>query len=490
MVMDGQNHWGVSSPFQTVNWPSDTYYTFTENNIIGGSIRYYGNTYKGAPLWLGSVEGLRTVHVYIAQAAVGPCVVMFDNNAGNTIHNVGETLEIQCETSAANYDVFLTGSNPTPKVSGLTLIDPLSTVSTGFLGVDTNITGVTAHNSNINVAYAAFVPPLFGIGSAGVWTLDGTVNVPNTWEYNAPSSRQVTGNAAGLPLNGVGPLDFLSSTANVSGAYSCARRLSFNYGGPLCNVRRASDLTAIDFYPNTAGVIDKSVLDAFCANTSCTIALEYDQSGNGNGAQNSTVATQPPLTIEGSNLNYAICGTWGNGGNVSLSVIANSATSGLFANGGFASVVSNKTATITNSMRLISKLAGGVGWELSGAYTLGYGYPQFTVDGSGSNGAWVSSSFMPSTGGHIFDVAYNYSSLANAPTLAIDGGPFTYQSATQPTGTIADTNNLVIGNSASGGYGWPGDICEVILVRGTLTPLQIDAIRRNQAVFYGDFGAL
>src|SRR5262249_45325374 len=163
---------------------------------------------------------------------------------------------------------------------------------------------------------------------------------------------------------------------------------------------------------------------------SCTIALEYDQTGNGNNAQNSTGATQPAVAIEGSNLNNVVCGTWGNGGNVSLNVVANSATNGLFANGGFASVVSYKTATITNSMRLISKLAGGVGWELSGAYSLGYGYPQFTVDGSGSNGAWVSGSFMPSFGGHIFDVAYNYSSLANAPNVAIDGGALAYQSAT------------------------------------------------------------
>jgi hypothetical protein len=53
MVMDGQNHWGVSSSFQTVNWPADTYYTFTENNIIGGSLRYYGSAYRGVPLWMG-----------------------------------------------------------------------------------------------------------------------------------------------------------------------------------------------------------------------------------------------------------------------------------------------------------------------------------------------------------------------------------------------------------------------------------------------------
>jgi Alpha-L-arabinofuranosidase B, catalytic len=287
-----------------------------------------------------------------------------------------------------------------------------------------------------------------------------------------------------------GPLDFLSATANVSGAYSCARRLSFAYAGPLCNIRRASDSLAADFYSDSIGVIDKSALDSFCANTSCFIVTEYDQSGNGNAAHNGTATTQPTLTIESSALSYSVCGTWGNGGNASLTIAGNSSINGLFSNGGFASAVSNKTATISNAMRLISKLTGGTGWELSGAYTLGYGYPQFSVDASGANGAWVSNSFMPSSGGHIFDVSYNESSLSNLPTLAIDGNPLTYQSSTQPSGTPSDTNGLIIGNNASGGFGWPGDICEVFLRRQALSGAQIDAVRRNQASFYGLGGVL
>jgi len=97
---------------------------------------------------------------------------------------------------------------------------------------------------------------------------------------------------------------------------------------------------------------------------------------------------------------------------------------------------------------------------------------------------------MPSSGGHIFDVSYNYSSLSNVPVLGIDGVPLTYQSSAQPSGAISDTNSLTIGNNASGGFGWPGDICEVFLTRQALSAAQIDAIRRNQAVFYGLAGVL
>lgn len=490
MVLDGQNHWGVASPFQSVNWPADTYYTFTENNIIGGSLRYYGASYRGAPLWMASVEGLRTAHLYLAQLASGPCVSLFDNNAAYTLHNISETLEIECESSAANYDVQLTGPNPAPNVSGLTVLDQLSTVSTAILGVDSGITAVTAHGSSVTLGHSATNVPLFGIGSAGLWNFDGSVNLPYSWEYNAPSSSLVSGVSGGVPMSGGGPIDFLTSTSGLSGAYSCARRLSFSYNGPLCNIRRASDSASIDFYPSSAGMIDKSAISTFCANTSCFITTEYDQSGNGNPARSSSADTQPTLTIEGVGLNYAVCGTWGNGGNVSLTVSANAAINNLFASGGFASIVSNKTATITNSMRLLSKLSGGSGWELSGAYSSGYGYVQFTLGASAVNGAWVSSSLMPSVGGHIFDVSYSYGSQSNFPALGIDGAAQPYQSATQPSGAISDPNGLIIGNTASGGYGWPGDICEVVLARQPSSATQVEAIRRNQAVFYGLSGVL
>jgi hypothetical protein len=490
MVMDGQNHWGVSSAFQTVVWPADTYYTFTEANIVGGSIRYYGSTFKGAPLWIGSVEGLRTFHVYAAQLAAGPCVYLYDNNATFTSHNIGETLELQCESSAATYDVQLTGGNPTPIVNGLNLIDQQSTVATAILGVDAGITSVSAHSSNVTVARTTANVPLFGIGTAGLWNFDGTVNLPLAWEFNAPASPLVQGNSNGVPMAGAGPIDFLNSTAGLAGVYSCARKLTFSYNGPLCNIRRASDSAAIDFYPLATGVIDKSALSAFCAGTSCFIVTEYDQSGNGNPARNTTTATQPALAIEGAALNYAVCGTWGNGGNAQLTVSSNSSINGLFQAGGFASLVTNRTASITNAMRLLSKTSGSTGWEFSGGFSLGFGYPQFTVYATSTNGAWVGSAVMPLAGGHIFDIAYSYGSASNVPTLAFDGSAQGFQSSTQPSGSISDLGNLVIGNTTAGGFGYPGDICEVLLVKQPLSAAQVDAIRRNQAVFYGLNGVL
>ena len=489
MVMDGQNHWGVSSSFQSVNWTADTYYTFTEDNIVGGSLRYYGNAYKGAPLWIGSVEGLRTVHLYLAQQAAGPCVAMFDNNATFTLHNVSETLEIECETSSANYDVQLTGSNATPDISGLTLIDPLSTVNTAVFGTDVGITAVTAHNTNVSIGHTTSNIPLFGIGTASLWRIDGFASMPTPAQYNAPSTLLMTGASGGAPSTGSGPLDFLTNYSGFSGAYSCARRLFSTYGGPLCNIRRAIDGAQIDFYPNAAGVIDRTSMTLFCASTTCYIAIEYDQSGGNNNAANGTASTQPQVVFDTA-VNYSICGLWGSASNISLTVTANSSINNLFLTGGFLSFVGDRTAAITNAARYVSKVASSSGWELSGAYSAGFGYPQFTVDASAANGAWISSTLAPSLGGHIFDVNYSYSSLSNLPTLGLDGGAQSFQSSIQPSGSIADSHNLIIGNSVAGGSGYPGTICEVVLARQSLSVTQIEAIRRNQALFYRISGVL
>jgi hypothetical protein len=490
MVLDGQNHWGLSSPFQSITWPADTYYTFTENNIIGGSLRYYGSGAQGAPLWVASLPGLRLVHIYAAQGAQGPCVYLFDNNATYSVHNINEVLEVQCESGNATYDVQLTGSNPNPVVDGLEIIDPQTTVNTAVLGVDPGIASVTAHNSVAKIGYSTSSVPLFAIGAASLWNFDGEVRMPATFEYNAPGGSRVQGGAQGVSWSAEGPLDVLNSYNGVAAAYSCARKLTYTYAGPLCNIRRASDSVAIDFYPNPAGVIEKSALSAFCAGTSCFIALEYDQSGNGQPARNVTASTQPAVVIEGAGLNYAVCGVWGNASNVSLTVNASTTINNLFGVGGFVSVVTNNTATPTSADRLLSRVSGSTGWEISGAITAGFRFPQFTLDASVTNGAWVSATPFPSSGGLIFDIVFNYSIPSSSPAFAINGLTSANQSSVSPVGAISDTNNVVIGNSAAGGLGWAGDICEVVVARQSLSAVQLEAIRRNQAVFYGLAGVL
>ena len=193
MVMDGQNHWGVSSAFQSVTWPADTYYTFTEDNIIGGSLRYYGSAYKGAPLWIGSVEGLRTVHLYTAQLAAGPCVYLYDNNAAFTSHNVGEVLEISASlrrrpmmSSSQDQMRRPTSAASNCSISKVRSIPPFS-ASTRASPASSPTAPMSTCREPLPTCRCS------ASATANLWNFDGVVNLQFAWEYNAPASSLVQG---------------------------------------------------------------------------------------------------------------------------------------------------------------------------------------------------------------------------------------------------------------------------------------------------------
>jgi hypothetical protein len=72
-------------------------------------------------------------------------------------------------------------------------------------------------------------------------------------------------------------------------AHSTVRALFSTYSGKLYQVKRWSDSATLDIKTLTAGgYADAAAQDIFCAGTSCTITVIYDQSGKGNN-----------LTIEG-----------------------------------------------------------------------------------------------------------------------------------------------------------------------------------------------
>src|SRR5262245_55161365 len=66
-------------------------------------------------------------------------------------------------------------------------------------------------------------------------------------------------------------------------AYSTVRALYASFDGPLYQVRRASDQAVSNIgLLRPGGAADAAAQDAFCAGTSCTISMIYDQSGHKN----------------------------------------------------------------------------------------------------------------------------------------------------------------------------------------------------------------
>ncbi|KAJ5204913.1 alpha-L-arabinofuranosidase B [Penicillium cinerascens] len=130
-------------------------------------------------------------------------------------------------------------------------------------------------------------------------------------------SRLALGLVATTSLVAAGPCDiYASGDTPCVAAHSTTRALYDAYTGSLYQVSRASDNTTTDIAPLTAGgVADAAAQDTFCAGTTCSIAIIFDQSGNGNhltrappggfdgpaagGYDNLASATGAPITLNG-----------------------------------------------------------------------------------------------------------------------------------------------------------------------------------------------
>jgi len=93
-----------------------------------------------------------------------------------------------------------------------------------------------------------------------------------------------TAGAGGGTAGAIGPCDiYASGNTPCVAAHSTTRALFGSYDGNLYQVRRASDKATKDIpVLEPGGYASSATQDSFCAGTSCTISLIYDQSPNGN----------------------------------------------------------------------------------------------------------------------------------------------------------------------------------------------------------------
>jgi non-reducing end alpha-L-arabinofuranosidase len=103
----------------------------------------------------------------------------------------------------------------------------------------------------------------------------------STWVAASAAIAMVLGLAA---TGTAGPCDIYQAGGTPCvAAHSTTRALYSSYAGNLYQVRRKSDNTTKDIGVLAAGTeANSATQDAFCANTSCTISLIYDQTSNHN----------------------------------------------------------------------------------------------------------------------------------------------------------------------------------------------------------------
>jgi hypothetical protein len=485
-VIDGQNHWRASSIFATETLPTDTWQSLTLVSFMNSHIRQLGS--RGGGLWTGWSAGLKLYNSYILNQSVASdssCIDLYNSGvvkSGIPDQNGSLDSTVSCEGNVA-YIANLIGPNTTPSLFDLHLVAGGGTQA--VFGTASTITAVTMQNADIDINYVpAAGLPMFS--NAKIWNVTGRVRMTDAATWNAPASFKglLVARALATPPN-FGSGDLIAGAAQ---AVSCARQLSASYVGPLCQLQRTSDSATMDVYADGFGNMNRATFQTFCAGTTCNVSIMYDQSGNTNNFVQATPANQPTLTYTALLGNRPAL-AFGDASAIAMSCAASASINDMFAAGGYVSLVTSQPANTTATDRILKKFSGGapgIGWELrfnsggrSMTFTQGYGT---------SNGIWVTSgSLQPQL---ILDVQYSAPTLANANVPVVGAvGTNIVTSPTQPTGTYASDVSfpLILGNTAAtgGASGFPGSIAEVIMWKVTPTATQVEAVRRNQAVYYG-----
>ncbi|HMC93314.1 MAG TPA: arabinofuranosidase catalytic domain-containing protein, partial [Polyangia bacterium] len=125
------------------------------------------------------------------------------------------------------------------------------------------------------------------IGSGGLASGGGSTGIGGQTSSGGSSGAAGQGGpgSGGVgPGGGTGVCDiFASGNTPCVAAHSTVRALYRSYVGSLYQVTRASDKTTKDVGVLSAGSFaDSATQDAFCAGTTCTISIIYDQSGMNN----------------------------------------------------------------------------------------------------------------------------------------------------------------------------------------------------------------
>jgi len=128
-----------------------------------------------------------------------------------------------------------------------------------------------------------------GTGTAGRGGTTGTGGTGTGGRGGTTGTAGTTGTGGGS-VHGDGPCDvYAAAGMPCAAAYSMVRALTKNYTGPMYQIRTGSSASntgsggTLKDIPMTAdGYADTAMQDTLCSGTLCTVALLYDQTGNGN----------------------------------------------------------------------------------------------------------------------------------------------------------------------------------------------------------------
>jgi non-reducing end alpha-L-arabinofuranosidase len=136
-------------------------------------------------------------------------------------------------------------------------------------------------------------------GSGGDASAGGSAGAGDSGDSGGSEESADAGDSGGSPDagNSQAPGDIAAAAGTpLVAAHSMTRALYATYSGNLFQVRRASDGTTENIAPTVpGGYANMTTLNTFCAGTTCTVSMLYDQTGNANDLPQATPANQPAV---------------------------------------------------------------------------------------------------------------------------------------------------------------------------------------------------
>jgi hypothetical protein len=293
-------------------------------------------------------------------------------------------------------------------------------------------------------------------------------------------------NSDGVLAGPVGPLGPPLDIAPGALAAWSLRKLSASYAGMAVNIRRSSDNATQDigFVGND---FDFASFNTFVGGGSGFVATWYDQTGHGNNAVQGTTTRQPQL--------ITTVPTFGGrpgllfGDNAGFSLSAGTGLNGFMsgANPGLASTVCNVLASPpTNNDRLWAEGTTTPNIIALFLVTAAPGHLRFGAGWSGTGLAYWQTVGTPpfGIGSHVVDISYQWTALANSPTLFIDTQAISMLPGAAPAGSPGSDAGLplMVGGLGVNLLGFPGHISEQIIWNAV--PATMAAVRAGQAAYW------
>ncbi len=321
----------------------------------------------------------------------------------------------------------------------------------------------------------------------------------------AGADSGATGDTGVAPA-GAGVCDiFASGGTPCMAAHSTVRALYGAYSGSLYQVTRASDNTTTDIGVLSAGSFANSATqDAFCAGTTCTMSILYDQSGKGNNLtpappgqrkatpDNPADATALTLTLSGHPV-YGLHIVAGDGyrndkaagtATADLPETEYMVTSGTFYNSGccfdYGNAETNNSDDSDGTMEAVY-FGTASQWGKGG----GAG-PWVMADME--NGIFAGVSFaanaadMPQTSAYVTGLV-----IGRSGTFALKGGNSqsgmltTFYDGARPTGynPMKKQGAIILGMGGDNTNGAQGNFFEGVMTSGAATDATADAVQAN-----------